>query len=205
MSKCKETIELEALLHKNTRENRCYGCEEVSIGFSNSGYAGRGPEIVDFMTMDSKGIIKCYEIKVTLSDLKSNAKKSWLGHYNYLVVSDELYEKLDGNFESYIPSYVGIVTKGHEKWNKEGIEVRKRAKKQNVDSQMEILLKESLVRSLYWRMDKYRAESDPDKEKRRKEKMKELQKERDNYYHLYTVFSDYVMQYKILGPKPVKK
>lgn len=32
-----------------------YGCEEVTIGFANKGLAN---EIVDFMAMDSKGIIR---------------------------------------------------------------------------------------------------------------------------------------------------
>jgi hypothetical protein len=70
MAKRKETVELENALIKNTREKRIYGCEEITIGFYNG---GKGNEIVDFMTMDSKGIIKCYEIKVTLEDLKSKA------------------------------------------------------------------------------------------------------------------------------------
>ena len=91
MAKRKETIVLENALIKQTREKRIYGCEEITIGFHNG---GRGNEIVDFMTMDSKGIIKCYEIKVTMEDLKSKAKKSWYGNYNYLVVSEELYNKV---------------------------------------------------------------------------------------------------------------
>jgi hypothetical protein len=87
LAKRKETLELEDALAKNTREKRIYGCEEITIGFYNNGH---GNEIVDFMTMDFKGIVKCYEIKVTLQDLKSSAKKSWYGHYNYLVVLQEI-------------------------------------------------------------------------------------------------------------------
>lgn len=60
MAKRKETLDIEAALQKDTRIKRIYGCEEITIGFYNNGH---GNEIVDFMTMDSKGIIKCYEIK----------------------------------------------------------------------------------------------------------------------------------------------
>lgn len=90
MAKRQETLEIEAALQKDTQTKRIYGCEEITIGFYNNGH---GNEIVDFMTMDSKGIIKCYEIKVTIQDFKSDAKKSWRGHYNYLVVGKKLWNE----------------------------------------------------------------------------------------------------------------
>lgn len=71
MGKSQDTLTLENVLIQNTKKKRIYGCEEITIGFYNNGH---GNEVVDFMTMDSKGTIKCYEIKVTLQDLKSNAK-----------------------------------------------------------------------------------------------------------------------------------
>ena len=71
MAKRQETLDIETALQKDTRIKRIYGCEEITIGFYNNGH---GNEIVDFMTMDSKGIIKCYEIKVTIQDFKSDAK-----------------------------------------------------------------------------------------------------------------------------------
>lgn len=95
MAKCQETLEIEATLQKDTQTKRIYGCEEITIGFYNNGH---GNEIVDFMTMDSKGIIKCYEIKVIIQDFKSDAKKSWRGHYNYLVVG-----KYDYGVRSFYP------------------------------------------------------------------------------------------------------
>ena len=74
MAKTKETIAIEHALSDMCRKKRIYGCEEVTIGFPNDGH---GNEIVDFMSMDSKGILRCYEIKISLADLHSNAKKSW--------------------------------------------------------------------------------------------------------------------------------
>ena len=126
---------------KQTRQKRIYGCEEITIGFYNNGH---GNEVVDFMTMDSKGIIKCYELKVTLQDLKSDAKKSWYGHYNYLVVGRELYEKVS-DWNEYIPNNIGIIV---------GVclESKRKAKRCDISSEIEIMLKESMIRSMFWKM-----------------------------------------------------
>lgn len=146
--KRQDTIDLENALHKQTKEKRIYGCEEITIGFANNKFGGRGKEIVDFMTMDSKGIIKCYEIKVTLQDLKSSAKKSWYGHYNYLVVSRDLYNQV-GDFSKYIPKHVGVIVGVY-------LESIKKATKKNIDAKYETMLKESMIRSIYFKMNKYR-------------------------------------------------
>ena len=91
MAKTMITKNIENALNNMCRSKRLYGCEEVTIGFPNNGH---GNEIVDFMTMDSKGVLRCYEIKVSLSDLKSKAKKSWYGNYNYLVITEDLFHKI---------------------------------------------------------------------------------------------------------------
>lgn len=98
MGKKEETRAAESILTAKCRKKRNYGCTEVTIGFAYSGYGGNGREIVDFMEMDSKGTFRCYEIKVTMQDLKSKAAKSWYGHYNYLVAGGELI----GNIDSWI-------------------------------------------------------------------------------------------------------
>lgn len=79
--------------------------------------------------MDSKGSLRCYEIKVTLADLKSKVKKSWYGLYNYLFVTSELYEKIANNLSDYIPDYVGVVVSCSSSWSC-GIENKKYPKKQ---------------------------------------------------------------------------
>jgi len=140
-----DTLELENALHKQTKEKRIYGCEEITIGFANNGH---GNEIVDFMTMDSKGVLKCYEIKVTLQDLKSSAKKSFYGHYNYLVASKELYEQVK-NFSQYIPSDVGIIVGKY-------LESKKKCAKRDISKEQENMLKESIIRSMYFKMIKYK-------------------------------------------------
>lgn len=58
-----------ALLHYTKADAPgVYGCYEVCLG------AGYGDEYVDFMTMSSTNVFRAYEIKISLSDLKSKAK-----------------------------------------------------------------------------------------------------------------------------------
>lgn len=123
------------------------------------------------MTMDSKGIIKCYELKVTLQDLKSTAKKSWYGHYNYLVVSKELYERV-ADWSDYIPKHIGIVVG-------EGLESCRKAQKCEVNTETEIMLKESMVRSMFYKMQKYKDAQSLEKQKAYKAVIRKLEKDKD--------------------------
>lgn len=84
-----------------------YGCHEVTIGIEP---LKKGREIVDFLTYDSKNVFRAYEIKVTKEDLKSTAKLSFVGHYNYLVLTEELYEEVKDT--NLIPFNVGLVVVG---------------------------------------------------------------------------------------------
>lgn len=124
------------------------------------------------MTMDSKGIIKCYELKVTLQDLKSNAKKSWYGHYNYLVVSRELYNKVS-NWDEYIPKHIGIIVG-------ECLESRRKAQRCEVSAETEIMLKESMIRSMFWKMQKYKYAQSIEKQKQLQSKIRSLEREKEN-------------------------
>lgn len=175
--KRQETLDLEEALANDTLEKRIYGCEEITIGFYN---AGMGDEIVDFMTMDSKGIIRCYELKVTLQDLKSKAKKSWYGHYNYLVTTPELYEKID-NWDEYIPKDVGIIIGGRSRRGNMCLENKRRPKKQKISQEQEMMLKESMVRSIYWKMKKYQDAQSIEKQKKLKQEISRANKEKENY------------------------
>ena len=68
-----------------------YGCKEVTL--RNPNYEAN-KERVDYVTFNTKGIIRCYEIKVTESDLNSKNKLSFWGDYNYLVLPKDLYDTL---------------------------------------------------------------------------------------------------------------
>lgn len=124
------------------------------------------------MTMDSKGIIKCYELKVTLQDLKSDAKKSWYGHYNYLVVSRELYNKVS-DWDEYIPNHIGIIVG-------EYLESRRKAHKCEVSTETEIMLKESMIRSMFWKMQKYKDAQSIEKQKQLQSKIRSLERENES-------------------------
>lgn len=175
IAKRKETLELEKALMQTCNEKRSYGCEEITIGFVNNGH---GNEIVDFMTMDSKGVIRCYEIKVTLQDLKSGAKKSWYGHYNYLVVSEDLYNKVT-DWSTYLPDGVGLMMGRESKYSPTwSLQCVINPKKQVISVETSMMLKESMVRSIYYKMVKYiDAQSI--------EKVKELQKNQRYWEKLY--------------------
>lgn len=188
MSKRKETLLIENILIQDTLEKRIYGCEEITIGFYNNGH---GNEIVDFMTMDSKGIIKCYEIKVTLSDLNSKAKKSFYGHYNYLVLTEELYEKIKNNITNYISSEIGILILKNEY----KLQSKRKAIKQKISLEQELMLKESMVRSIYFKMIKYKDANNLEKQKELKNKISKLEKEKKEIIsraiHYEQIISDY--------------
>lgn len=173
MAKRKETLELEEKLRIMCLRKRIYGCGEVTIGFYNNGH---GDEIVDYCTMDSKGILRCYEIKVTLADLKSKAKKSWYGHYNYLFVTTELYGKIKDSLSDYIPDYVGVATPCSASWS-DGVEVRRNAKKQNISQDQAMMMKESMIRSMYYKIEKYKQAASPEELSRLKSKVREAEKD----------------------------
>ena len=147
--KTKETKNLEKALDALSKAKREYGCEEVTIGFKSSGH---GDEIVDYMTMDAKGIFKCYELKVTLQDLKTDNKKSFYGDYNYLVLSSELYEKqsLD-KWKEELPPYVGILVIDPDISEKQCV---KKPKKIEIHDAMKNILKDSLIRTLFYQKKK---------------------------------------------------
>ena len=182
--KTKETKMLEEALDALGKKKREYGCEEVTIGFKNSGH---GDEIVDYMSMDAKSVLRCYELKVTLADLKTDNKKSFYGDYNYLVVSKNLYAK-NPVWENYIPPYCGILV-GEE------LSVKKQAKKKVISEQMRSMLKDSLLRSVFWKYENYKDAKDLTKfrqlEKELAEKEKELQQTQRETERIVWTYHDY--------------
>ena len=99
------------------------------------------------MSYDAKNdIFRCYEIKISMADFKSNAKKSWCGNYNYLVISKELYEKQPfSEWKNAIPKEVGIIVVNTDAGKKDCI---KRSIKKEVDNKN--ALKNSLLRSMFY-------------------------------------------------------
>ncbi|MBT2215854.1 hypothetical protein KK120_08830 [Virgibacillus dakarensis] len=137
-----------------------FGCFEVTIGWY-------GDERVDYITYDTKGIWRCYEIKVSKSDFYSKAKKTFIGHYNYYVLTKELYEQVKDDIPKHIGAYVGFSNV-------------KRARKQElgVDEQV---LKDSLIRSLSREFEKQFRSGDPTIVEGLERRLKRAAKERDRY------------------------
>ncbi len=149
MAKTPETRKLEQALQENCDRNALFGCEEVTIGFPSDGY---GDEIADFVAMHADGTLICYEIKVTMADLKSENKLSWYGDLNYLVVAKSLEQKVT-NWNLYIPPWVGVYSSAR-------LERVRIAKRRILSEAQRAMLKNSLIRTLYNKMREARAAGD---------------------------------------------
>lgn len=124
----------------NTQKMGTFGCFEVTIGWM-------GKEIVDYITYDTNGEVKCYEIKVSKTDFLSKANQTFIGHFNYYVMPEELYNQL---IKENIPGLLfqinsygtGVYTFGKTGWRN----VRK-AKRRKVNHSIVATVLESMLRS----------------------------------------------------------
>ncbi|MCM3294220.1 hypothetical protein M3661_29475 [Paenibacillus sp. MER 180] len=133
MSKTPETLALERSIWKATNKMGVFGCFEVTIGWY-------GKERVDYITFDTKGVWRCYEIKVSKADFRSKAHNTFCGNFNYYVMPRELFEEV----KEEIPEHIGVYV-DHGYWP--FVKCIKRAKRQEL-SEDEQVLKDSLIRSL---------------------------------------------------------
>lgn len=151
--KTKKTLKLEQDIYNATKKVGVFGCFEVTIGFF-------GKERVDYMTYDTKGIFRCYEIKVSKSDFHSNAKLSFVGHYNYYVLTRKLYEEVKDEIPDWVGIYVGEnLVKSPKKQDIDDMIYKYRRTINGRSSELTIsytdMLKESLIRSLYREANKW--------------------------------------------------
>lgn len=126
------THQLENKLWRHTNKRGTFGCFEVTIGW-------RGRERVDYLTYDTQGIFRCYEIKVSKADFYSDNMLSFLGHYNYFVMPLELYHQVKEDIEDFVGVYIPEDGK---------LVSVKRSKKRELKVDKD-LLKDSMIRSLY--------------------------------------------------------
>lgn len=127
MNRSEITDKLLKSILQSTDKMGTFGCTEVTIGIG-------GNERVDYITYDTKGVFRCYEIKSTRDDFYSDAKWSFVGHYNYFIMTYNLYKEVKQD----IPDYVGVYIDG-----KRSVKRAKRKNNVNVD-----ILKNSMIRSL---------------------------------------------------------
>lgn len=122
------TKQLKIKLWNTINNQGVFTCFEVTIGWF-------GHERVDMMSYDTKGIWRCFELKISKSDFHSKAHNTFIGHYNYYVMPKVLYDEV----KDEIPMNIGVWVDGNY--------CIKKAKKQNllIDEQ---ILKDSMIRSL---------------------------------------------------------
>lgn len=107
------TKELEHLLYKYLWRKGWYGVFECAIPKCLCRKVHR--ERVDMLTYETTGIWRAYELKISKADLHSSAALSWIGHYNYLVITEDLIEEA----KKILPKDIGIYAaykKGNKKW-----------------------------------------------------------------------------------------
>lgn len=160
MAKTEETLIIEDVLYQNLfGSNPClareYGTKEVTVTLLKE---KKVKEIVDFLSYNAKkDEFRCYEIKVSMADFKSKAAKTWIGNYNYLVIPRELYLKQSlYEWKEQIPYYVGIIVVNVERRSKW---VAKRPAPMEVSAGMKFMLRQSLIRTLFYQNDKLKKNS----------------------------------------------
>lgn len=165
MGKTQETKQLEKDIFNAIHKQGVFCCFEVTIGWF-------GKERVDMMSYDTKGIFRCFEIKVSVEDFHSSAKKSFCGHYNYYVLTNELYEKV----KDEIPNHIGVYV--HDS-------CVKRAKKQEISDEMLQILKDSMIRSLSRYSDKIILNEDELLLTRKNQEIATLTRQKNDYRKKY--------------------
>lgn len=161
--KTPDTKRLEAKIRDATSKQGVFGCFEVTIGYF-------GKERVDYMTYDTKGTFRCYEIKSTKADFRSRCHASFVGHFNHYVMPAALHEEV----KAEIPEHIGVYVE------RDGaLRCVKKAKRRPVEDAD--TLKDSLIRSLYREAEK----GDPSKMDRKNRELSRMKRERDDYRRKY--------------------
>lgn len=181
IAKTELTLQLEKDIYQETNKQGTFGCFEVTIGWW-------GDQRVDFMTYNTKGEFRCYEIKVSKADFHSKAKKTFIGHYNYYVMPESLYEEV----KEEIPKHVGVYTQISEKIgqiNYVNLHLVKKPRKQELKVDEKILLN-SMIRSLSRENEKFIKTCDTSYINNLKNKIDQLKRESNKNYCEFIKYSN---------------
>lgn len=129
MAKSELTRTLENLLYSYCVSNDQFVVEEVTMP-GNNGIV----DTISYQWKNNQAIWRCFEIKVSKQDFYSDAKLSFIGHYNYFVLTEKLYEQVKHD----IPDYVGI----YIPYSNCTLLSKKRAKKQNLTVEHDLLIRQ---------------------------------------------------------------
>ena len=164
LAKTELTLQLERNIWKATHKQGVFCCFEVTIGWY-------GEERVDYITYDTKGVFRCYEIKVSKADFHSKSHHTFLGNFNYYVMTQELYEEV----KSEIPQHIGVFIGG---------DCVKRARKQSLGIDEQVL-KNSFIRSLYREAEKVIKSENPTVVESLKKQIQKAELEAKQYKNKY--------------------
>lgn len=145
-----------------------FACFEVTIGFNTK---TSQKQRVDYMTYNTKGEWRCYEVKISKADFHSKAHNTFVGHFNYYVMPKELYEQV----KSEIPSHIGVYIGDYS---------IKKAKRQELTIDEDIL-KNSMIRSLYREFEKQYKSEDESIIAKLNRSVSRYKSERNKYRKLY--------------------
>lgn len=104
-------------------------------------------EIVDILELNSQKDWVCYEIKISKSDFHSEAIKSFVGNYNYYLMTEELYNKV----KNEIPKEIGVYT-----YKNKYLTLVKKSRKQKLIEGMDGELNYGMIRALNREREKQR-------------------------------------------------
>lgn len=117
------TKEIENIAYNYLWKKGWYGVFEVAVPRAIINKYHR--ERVDFLTYETTGIYRAYEIKRDKYDFYSGCAWSWIGNYNYFIMPYKLYEEVKND----IPYGIGVwVIYEHSK----SMECIKRPKKRDL-------------------------------------------------------------------------
>lgn len=165
--KTEDTKRLELAIWNATNKQGVFGCFEVTIGWF-------GKERVDYMTYDTKGDFRCYEVKVTKADFHSPCHNSFVGNLNYYVLPLALYEEVKDEIPDHIGVYVERAGCAYS---------MKKAKRRKVDDPD--TLKDSMIRSLCREVTKQIQSGDPIRVERLRREISQVKRERDDFRRQY--------------------
>jgi hypothetical protein len=115
------TKDMERALHRAIKKMGTYVCFEIGMPDNH--------ERVDGLSYNTRGEWRFYELKLTMSDFKSQHAHTFRGHLNYYVIPKELLEKV----KPFVPEHVGIYVVWQIKGYPDAFaECVKRAKKQEL-------------------------------------------------------------------------
>jgi len=109
--KSQKTKDIEGALANHLSRLGLYGVPEVSLDGDPWIRRSEKQGIVDYITVDTHGIIRCYEIKVSMADFRSSNKVTFVGDYNYYVVPNVMAQPV---LNALTDPAIGIISVGDD-------------------------------------------------------------------------------------------